>query len=96
MRDEVFVLTINRPDSYNSWTSALRDELSRKLLAVDTDGNVDAVVLTGAGDKAFCSGQDLAELREFADGINIEPWLRRIRTCYDAVRHFSKPDHAIL
>ncbi|MCK1413268.1 enoyl-CoA hydratase/isomerase family protein [Bradyrhizobium sp. CW4] len=91
MRDRVQVLTINRPESYNSWTSALRDELGRRLLAADMDANVDAVVLTGAGDRAFCSGQDLAELQEFADGGSIEPWLQRLVTCYDAVRQFSKP-----
>jgi enoyl-CoA hydratase len=91
MRDRILVLTINRQDSYNSWTSALRDELARKLIAADKDANVDAVVLTGAGDRAFCSGQDLAELQEFATGVNIEPWLQRLTTCYDAVRGFSKP-----
>jgi enoyl-CoA hydratase len=48
-------------------------------------------VLTGAGERAFCSGQDLGELHEFANGVNIEPWLRRLTVCYDAVRRFSKP-----
>jgi enoyl-CoA hydratase len=91
MHDRVLVLTINRPESYNSWTSALRDELARKLLAADTDPGVDAVVLTGAGERAFCSGQDLGELHEFANGVNIEPWLQRLTVCYDAVRRFSKP-----
>lgn len=91
MHDRVLVLTINRQQSYNSWTSALRDELARKLLAADSDFNVDAVVLTGIGEKAFCSGQDLTELQEFADGVNIESWMQRVRSCYDAVRQFSKP-----
>jgi enoyl-CoA hydratase len=91
MSDRILVLTINREESYNSWTSALRDELARKLLAADTEANVDAVVITGAGDRAFCSGQDLAELHEFANVMNVEPWLQRLTTCYDAVRRFSKP-----
>lgn len=91
MRDRVEVLTINRQESYNSWTSALRDELARKLLAADADANVDAIVLTGAGDRAFCAGQDLTELKEFADGANIEPFLQRLTTCYDSIRKFGKP-----
>ncbi|WP_439406602.1 enoyl-CoA hydratase/isomerase family protein [Bradyrhizobium sp. DASA03076] len=91
MRERVLVLTINRQESYNSWTAALRDELARKLLAAETDANVEAVVLIGAGDKAFCSGQDLTELEEFRDGVNIVPWLKRFESCYDTVRQFSKP-----
>ncbi|WP_164935223.1 enoyl-CoA hydratase/isomerase family protein [Bradyrhizobium zhanjiangense] len=91
VRDRVLVLTIDRQESYNSWTSALRDELARQLLAADADSNVDAVVLTGAGDRAFCSGQDLAEFQEFVDGRNIEPWIQRLISCYDSVRQFSKP-----
>ena len=91
MHGRILVLTIDRQESYNSWTSALRDELARKLLAADKDSDVHGVVLTGAGDRAFCSGQDLTELHEFANGVNIEPWLQRLTTCYDAVRRFSKP-----
>lgn len=91
LRDGVLLLTINRQGSSNSWTSALRDELARELIAADADENVAALILTGAGDKAFCSGHDLTELREFASGANVEPWLQRLRTCYDSVRQFSKP-----
>jgi len=89
--DGVLVLTINRQESYNSWTSALRDELARQFTAANADPAVRGVVLTGAGDKAFCSGQDLSELEEFASGANIDEWIRRLTVCYDAVRAFGKP-----
>lgn len=72
MRERVLVLTINRQKSYNSWTNATRDELMRKLLAADEDENVEGLILTGAGNKAFCAGQDLAEIGEFPDGGNID------------------------
>jgi enoyl-CoA hydratase/carnithine racemase len=91
MHGGVLVLTINRPNNYNSWTAALRDALGRKLLDADQDDRVDAVVLTGTGDRAFCAGQDLAEIREFGNGATIEPWLQRMTACYDVVRGFSKP-----
>lgn len=91
MRDRVLVLTINRQQTYNSWTQALRDELTRKLLVADADANVDALVLTGAGKKAFCSGQDLAEMEKFPDGEQLVERLNRLMVCYDAVRQFSKP-----
>ncbi|MDA9521327.1 hypothetical protein XI06_13360 [Bradyrhizobium sp. CCBAU 11434] len=91
MHDRVLVLTINRQESYNSWTQALREELTLQLLAADKDANVDAVVLTGAGKKAFCSGQDLSEMEEFPDGEETKSRLERLTVCYDAVRQFSKP-----
>jgi enoyl-CoA hydratase/carnithine racemase len=45
--DDILVLTINRQDSYNSWTSALRDELARQLLQANAAPAVRAIVLTG-------------------------------------------------
>ena len=90
-RDGVRILTINRQKSYNSWTSALRDELARQLNAADSDSSVKAVVLTGAGTEAFCSGQDLSEIKEFENGQKLAAWFQRLATCYNAVRSFSKP-----
>ncbi|WP_439360415.1 enoyl-CoA hydratase/isomerase family protein [Bradyrhizobium sp. DASA03007] len=91
MRDRIFVLTINRQESYNSWTQPLRDELTRQLLFADANPDIDAVILTGAGEKAFCSGQDLAEMEELPDGGEMKARLERLMMCYDAVRQFSKP-----
>jgi enoyl-CoA hydratase/carnithine racemase len=91
VRDGFLILTINRQESYNAWTSALRDELARQLIAAETIASIHGVVLTGAGDKAFCSGQDLSELEEFSNGSNIASWIQRLTRCYDAVRAFSKP-----
>lgn len=89
--DGVLVLTINRLFRYNAWTSDLRDELARRLLQADADPAVTAVILTGAGDQAFCSGQDLWEMQAYTDGAPIGEWLDRLTRCYDAVRRFGKP-----
>ncbi|MGY4352980.1 enoyl-CoA hydratase/carnithine racemase [Bradyrhizobium sp. GM7.3] len=91
VHDGVLVLTINRLALYNAWTSDLRDELAAKLVSADADPNVIAAILTGAGNRAFCSGQDLWELQAFSDGSRIGPWLGRLANCYDAVRQFRKP-----
>lgn len=90
-RDGVLILTINRLFRYNAWTSDLRDELARRLIAAGKDEAVRAVVLTGAGDRAFCSGQDLWEMQAYRDGSRIVEWLDRLTRCYDAVRSFEKP-----
>jgi enoyl-CoA hydratase/carnithine racemase len=63
-KDRIVTITLNRPESMN----ALNVELMRRLLDAwrRFDGEDDAwvAVLTGAGDKAFCSGADLAEFRK--------------------------------
>jgi 2-(1,2-epoxy-1,2-dihydrophenyl)acetyl-CoA isomerase len=58
--DGVRTLTLNRPDSFNSLTVRLKEDLLAALEAAASDDSVRAVVLTGAG-KAFCAGQDLKE-----------------------------------
>jgi 2-(1,2-epoxy-1,2-dihydrophenyl)acetyl-CoA isomerase len=59
-RDAVAILTLNRPDVLNSFNRPMAQRLQRLLDECAGDGDVRAVVLTGAG-RAFCAGQDLAE-----------------------------------
>jgi 2-(1,2-epoxy-1,2-dihydrophenyl)acetyl-CoA isomerase len=58
--DGVRTLTMNRPESYNSLTTELKEGLLAALRDASADDAIRAVVLTGAG-KAFCAGQDLKE-----------------------------------
>lgn len=58
----VAVVTMNRPEAMNALSSALRAELARVMLELDQDDSVRAVVLTGAGTRAFTAGLDLKEL----------------------------------
>jgi 2-(1,2-epoxy-1,2-dihydrophenyl)acetyl-CoA isomerase len=57
----VATVTLNRPDRGNSLTNEMKVQLRDALEALSMDVKVRAVVLTGAGSKAFCVGQDLAE-----------------------------------
>ncbi len=58
----VAVVTMNRPEAMNALSSALRADLARVMLELDGDDSVRAVVLTGAGTRAFTAGLDLKEL----------------------------------
>lgn len=58
----VAVVTLNRPEAMNALSRALRAELARAMEQVDADDAVRAVVLTGAGRRAFTAGLDLKEL----------------------------------
>lgn len=60
--DGVARVTINRPDAMNACDTAVRDGLRESCERAAEDADVRAVLLTGAGDRAFCVGQDLKEL----------------------------------
>jgi enoyl-CoA hydratase/carnithine racemase len=64
-RGAVVVLRLNRPHARNALTPSLMSKLGAELLAAEADPDVRAIVLTGTGDRAFCSGLDL---RSFAAG----------------------------
>jgi enoyl-CoA hydratase/carnithine racemase len=65
----IVVVTLNRPDRYNALGSRMVDELDEALESIEGAGEVRAMVLSGAGDRAFCSGVDLKERAEMdADG----------------------------
>ena len=58
-RDAVLWMTINRPERRNAYTGLLFRRMSAALAEADEDPAVRAVVLTGAGDRAFSTGADL-------------------------------------
>jgi enoyl-CoA hydratase len=58
----VAVVTLNRPEAMNALSKALRAELAAVMRAMDSRDDVRAVVLTGAGARAFTAGLDLKEL----------------------------------
>jgi enoyl-CoA hydratase/carnithine racemase len=62
----VGILTLNRPDVLNAFNTRMREELSGLWTSLREDDDVRCVVLTGAGDKAFCTGIDRGEIS--ADG----------------------------
>ena len=59
--DHVATVTLNRPDVHNAQNDALRRELYEIFGALITDETVKAIVITGAGDRAFSAGADIRE-----------------------------------
>ncbi len=56
----VAILTLNRPDSLNSFTTRMHEEVRTALDRIESDGAIRALILTGAG-RGFCAGQDLGD-----------------------------------
>jgi enoyl-CoA hydratase/carnithine racemase len=59
-RDEVALLTLNRPDRLNAWTPRMSVELVAAIECANHDREVGAIVVTGAG-RGFCAGADMAD-----------------------------------
>jgi len=60
--DAVATVTLNRPDAMNALSKALRADLAAAMREVAGDDSIRAIVLTGAGTRAFTAGLDLKEL----------------------------------
>src|SRR3954451_3581115 len=88
-RDEVVVLTLNRPDRLNAWTPQMSRELTEAIEDADRDPSVGAVVVTGAGG-GFCAGANIsavfgAQIRDATREKAAEPrrprdWIELIRS----------------
>lgn len=64
-------LTINRPEARNALNKAVRDGLLAGVERFNADPDARVLVLTGAGDKAFCAGGDLKEMAD--TGLTVPP-----------------------
>lgn len=60
-QDRIATITLNRPEKYNAFAGRMREELLEAVEDTSADGEVRAIVVTGAGD-AFCSGGDVQEI----------------------------------
>ena len=97
-RDEVVVLTLNRPDRMNAWTPRMTYELSDAIEAADADPAVGAVVVTGAG-RGFCAGADIsavfdAQLQGDANAaapIERHDWIDLVRSTKPIVAAVNGP-----
>jgi enoyl-CoA hydratase len=84
------VLTLNRPEVLNAWHAPMRSQLVERLDAAEADPAIGAIVLTGAGERAFGAGQDLNETKTF-DADRAEEWMSEWERLYDRLRSLSKP-----
>jgi enoyl-CoA hydratase/carnithine racemase len=87
VQDRVGWIELNRPEKLNAMTPEMAELLADAVQTCNRDDEVRAVVLTGAGPKAFCAGSDITELDGYAT-----PWDFRNRRDYcDLIRALKKP-----
>ena len=81
LRDGVAYLTFNRPQARNALTFAMYDRLAEICEQADRDRSIRAMLITGAGDKAFAAGTDISQFRAFdkeQDALDYEARIDRV------------------
>ncbi len=88
-RGPVAVVTLNRPEKHNAMSIEMKDAIVRTIRDLDADPKTRVLILTGAGDKAFVAGADIAEFQ----GRTLVEQQRMYRegTVYDEVDRVAKP-----
>jgi enoyl-CoA hydratase len=84
------IITLNRPTVMNALDAATLDELHHAVEGAGADPAVRAVVITGAGQKAFAAGADIKELSS-ASPVWASEHARRGQVAFDAIERLGKP-----
>ncbi len=89
--EPVGIITLNRPGVLNALRNRLLSEFSRALVDLDEHNGVQAVVVTGAGEKAFAAGADIAELNAIATARTGVEQARRGQALTRQIERLRKP-----
>ena len=88
--DRIAILKLKREKNLNAVSADLARGVADGLIKLDDDDGVDGIVLTGAGDRAFCAGVDLIEARD-AKPADIESWFGNVCNIYRQILATRKP-----
>src|SRR3954462_3443243 len=87
--DGIARITFNRPQARNALTFAMYERMAAICEEINADRSIKALIMTGAGDKAFASGTDISQFRAFKtaqDALDYEARIDRVLTTLEAVR----------
>ncbi|MEG6523721.1 enoyl-CoA hydratase/isomerase family protein [Desulfotomaculum sp. 1211_IL3151] len=87
--DGVAVITLNRPPM-NPLNSKVYSELAQAADELQADDSVKAVIITGAGSKAFAAGADVAEMATLTP-VEVYQFCQGSKTCVDKIENLGKP-----
>jgi dihydroxynaphthoic acid synthetase len=90
-RNAAAIITMNRPDRYNAFRAQTVEELIKAFKLAWADRGVQAVILTGAGQKAFCTGGDVKQRAETGDYGPSESGMFEIGALHKTIRDIPKP-----
>ncbi len=82
------IITLNNPTKLNAWDSAMRKKIYEIIQTCRKNKKIKSVIITGSGNKSFCSGQDLNEI---SNNVNVNKWIDSFKNVYYAIRSLEKP-----
>ncbi|HET6665896.1 MAG TPA: enoyl-CoA hydratase-related protein [Intrasporangium sp.] len=91
VEDSAAIITINRPERYNAFRAKTVDELIKAFRSAWADREVRSIILTGAGEKAFCTGGDVKQRAETGDYGPSESGMFEIGYLHKLIRDVPKP-----
>ena len=89
-KNRIAYITIDRPDKLNALNTTVMDELASAFEHAAGDNTVKAVILTGAGDKAFVAGADIREIADFTPETGRAD-SRKGQRVFNYIENMSKP-----
>lgn len=96
LRNGVMWVTFNRPEARNALTFGMYDRLAELCTTMPVDGSVKAVVILGAGGKAFAAGTDMTQFRAFETPQDALDYEKRIDEVLEAVERCPVPTIAAI
>jgi len=87
--DGIARITFNRPQARNALTFAMYERMAEICTEINADRSIKALIMTGAGDKAFASGTDISQFRAFKtpqDALDYESRIDRVLGTLESVR----------
>lgn len=91
LRDGILWITFDRPQARNALTFGMYERLAQLCRDMPTDGSVRAVVISGAGGKAFAAGTDMTQFRAFETPQDALDYEHQIDAVLDAVERCPVP-----
>jgi enoyl-CoA hydratase len=96
IQDGIGRVTFNRPQARNSFTFAMYERLREICEQAGSDSSVKALVLTGAGGKAFAAGTDISQFKAFSSGEDVMEYEARIERVVTALETCRVPTIAAI
>ena len=89
-KDNLSILTLNRPGVMNAFNFELLHALKQEIDSIRFKSDSRVVIITGAGEKAFSAGADLKERRTLSD-IQVKEYIFTIRNLFSSIERLNKP-----
>lgn len=89
-QDQVAIITLNRPKAMNSLNFEMLRSLKEEIETLRFRPEIRVVIITGAGEKAFCAGADLKE-RATLTPIQVKEFIFTIRNLFTSIEQLNKP-----